>query len=132
MFSPSANKRSWGFRFSLADALALLVLAAATLTLHRNGNPLWWLALFVGGHFFLFCNVFRVSRRRELTWAGLLLVNAGFWIFRNPLNWLHVVACQIPASIAVIVSEIRSSTYHGILADRINPKLDYFLNGDIP
>jgi hypothetical protein len=132
MSSPSTNKRSWGFRFSLADALALLVLAAVAVVLYRTGNLLWWLVLFVGGHFFLFCNVFRVNRRCELTWAGLLLLNAGLWSFRNHLDWLHVVACQIPVSIAVIVSEIRSSTYHGILADRINPKLDYFLNGDIP
>lgn len=58
--------RAWGFRFSVVDAIALLVLGAAAYGLYRLDSKLWWLVAIVAGHFFLFCNVFRVVRRREL------------------------------------------------------------------
>ena len=130
MSNKRAQSRSWGFRFSLRDALVLLVLAAASAALYRNESALWWLVVLVGGHFFLFCNVFRVARKRELAWAALLLVNVGLWIFLDHMGWLPVMACQVPVSIAVVVSEIRCPHYHGIFADRLNPRLADYLNYD--
>jgi hypothetical protein len=86
----------------------------------------------VGGHFFLFCNVFRVVRRRELIWAGLYVVNAGFWLALNRLDWFNVLACQLPISAGVIAWELKASRYHGIFADRLNLQLSDYLEGRIP
>jgi hypothetical protein len=130
MSSPSTNNRNWGFRFSLTDALALLVLAAAAAALYRGESDLWWLVVLVGGHFFLFCNVFRVARKRELVWAALLLVNVTLWIFLDRMDWLHVILLQVPVSIAVVISEITGSRYHGIFANRLNSKRTNYLSGD--
>ncbi|CAK0748261.1 hypothetical protein CCP3SC1_1760005 [Gammaproteobacteria bacterium] len=40
------------------------------------GSYVWWAGLLIGlvlGHFFLFCNVFRVTRQTELIWAGAFI-----------------------------------------------------------
>lgn len=37
----------------------------------------WWLGFivaFVVGHFFVFCNIFRVARPLELAWSGVFVV----------------------------------------------------------
>ena len=81
MCNQPAGKRTWGFRFSATDAIALLILGAAILGLYRVGSNLWWLVAIVAGHFFLFCNIFRVVRRRELIWSALFVLNVAFFAF---------------------------------------------------
>lgn len=129
--SPAAP-RTWGFRFSATDALALLLFGAAILGLYRLDSKLWWLMATVAGHFFLFCNVFRVVRRRELIWAACFVVNVGLWLLLSRLDWFNVLACQLPISVGVIAWELKAARYHGILADRLNPTLNDYLEGRIP
>lgn len=83
-------------------------------------------------HFFLFCNVFRLARPRELIWAILFVVNIAFWLLRGNVNWFNTLACQLPVSTGVITWELKSRRYHGILARRLNPALDEYLAGRIP
>lgn len=116
-------RRNWGFRFSVADSIVLLVFAAITAGLYFLATPLWWLVVIAAGHFFLFCNVFRVARSRELIWAGLFILNVGLWVLLKRLDWFTVLACQLPVSVGVIAWEIKMPSYHGILADRLNPTL---------
>jgi len=73
--------------------------------------------------FFLFCNVFRISRTPELIWAGvmvLLSLATGFW--RAPPPWITIV-CAVVLGGALIVREMRLPSYHGIGWQRINPGL---------
>lgn len=116
-----------GFRFSRTDAAVLVIAAIATWWLRSQDMGLWWILPMVVGHFFLFCNVFRVRRNYELIWAALFLLNAGFWMSRLSLDWQEPLLCQIPVTLAVIVMEIRSHRYHGILALRLNPFLEEYL-----
>ena len=58
-----------GMRFSFTDFVVLVVATLGAWQLFRFGHPLWWIVVAVVGHFFLFCNVFRVSRTLELWWA---------------------------------------------------------------
>ena len=105
-----------GFRFSWGDGLALAIC----------GLLCWltwpWLGRFALvfpitlGHFFLFCNVFRVRRSYELIWAGLYLLNVACWMLLWEFRWLGVLACQTPLTLVLIVLEVRSSRYHGIWA----------------
>src|SRR6266478_3813499 len=78
--SLTASRRTWGFRFAIVDAAAIAAFAVVIAGLHWLGSSLWWVVAIVAVHFFLFCNVFRVIRRRELIWAALFILNVGFWL----------------------------------------------------
>ncbi len=127
----AGTTRSWGFRFSLTDAVVLVVLGAVAVGLCRLDSSLWWLVAITAGHFFLFCNVFRVRRRRELLWAALFVVNVGLWLLLGQLDWFNVLACQLPVSAGVVGWELKATRYHGIFADRLNRRLADYLDGRI-
>ena len=90
------------------------------------------LVTIVAFHFFLFCNVFHVIRRREPIWAAIFTLNVGFWLLLGRLDWFSVLACQLPVSVGVIAWEVKATRYHGIFADRLNPHLQDYLEGRIP
>lgn len=123
--------RTWGFRFVATDAVTIGVVVAAALLLWRMENPLWWLLTIVAGHFFLFCNVFRLRRKLEFVWAALFLMNLSFWLYFGRLDWWRVLSAQLPISLFVIVLELRSQWYHGVFAERMNPQLADYLEGKI-
>jgi len=125
--------RTWGFRFSLTDAVVLVVFGVTVAMLHRFGSSLSWIMAIVAGHFFfLFCNIFRVVRRRELIWAAVFVVNVGLWLLLGQLDWFNVLACQLPVTSGVIAWELRAARYHGVFADRLNTRLADYLGGRIP
>jgi len=126
------QNRTWGFRFSFVDAVALASFGVTVAALHRFGSSMAWVVAVVAAHFFLFCNIFRVVRRRELIWAGIFVLNVGFWLLLGRLDWFNVLACQLPVSAGVIAWEIRATRYHGVLADRLNPALEDYIEGRIP
>ena len=107
---------SSGFRFSVVDAGVLAVAAAATWLLLPHVGFVAWLLPFALGHFFLFCNVFRVRRSYELVWAAGFLLNFGAWALSGAFDWLPVLAVQTPLTLLLIVLEIRSPRYHGVFA----------------
>lgn len=69
-----------GFRLSQRDVLVITVCILATVWLWDRVGELSLLMLGVLGHFFLFCNVFRVRTRYELVWAA----RAG----SDPIRWV--------------------------------------------
>jgi len=122
------SKRAAGFRLSIVDVVFILAAAAAVVLLReRLGTAVWIIPLAVG-HFFLFCNVFRVRRAYELAWVGILFCNMGTWVLADRFSWLNVLAVQTPFTLAAFVMEMRSRQYHGIFARRLNPHLDEWLS----
>lgn len=123
--------RTWGARFFATDAVALLAGAALTwaLATWSPEGERWVAGLPAAalGHFFLFCNVFRVRRRYELAWAAAFLVNVAAWHLAGALSWGAVLAVQTPLTALAIGAEVRSPEYHGVLARRLNPHLDRWL-----
>ncbi|OAI57177.1 hypothetical protein AYO49_02635 [Verrucomicrobiaceae bacterium SCGC AG-212-N21] len=112
-----------GFRFSLLD---LFVLVAAAVGTWLVGRELWWAGMLIGfvvGHFFLFCNVFRISRGAELVWAGIFLVLAGTNIATDFPGWPVTFAATLITTIMLIAREMRQPWYHGIAWQRFNPNL---------
>ncbi|HKS16915.1 MAG TPA: hypothetical protein VJU16_06355 [Planctomycetota bacterium] len=111
-----------GFRLSAFDVLILVGgtgAAIALATVHL------WTGLAVGfvvAHFFLFCNVLRMSRRLELIWAAVftaLAVGAGLaW-----LSWKFVFPISLAVTLVLAVTELRLPSYHGVGWKRINPRL---------
>ena len=124
------SERTAGFRLSVVDVLFITAAAAATALLReRLGTWVWSIPVAVG-HFFLFCNVFRVRRSYELAWVGVFFVNAGLWVLLDRFSWPTLLAVQAPFTLATFVLEMRSPRYHGIFARRLNPRLDDWLRGD--
>lgn len=122
--------RTCGFRISLTDVMTLVLgftIGAAGYI--RIGD----IALFVPyvvGHFFLFCNVFRVRRRPELLWAGTFVINCSIWLLVGCIDVAGMLGSQIAVTLGVIVNELRSPSYHGICARAINPMIDDYLAGN--
>ena len=132
MFRTKHKARTWGFRCSLTDAIAIGAFMSAAVGLWYLNSPLWWLLVVAAGHFFLFCNVFRIVRRRELIWAGLLILNVGVWAWFDHLTWPSILLTQLPITVGLIVADMRAPGYHGVLAKRLNPRLNDYLAGRFP
>ncbi|MDR3459224.1 MAG: hypothetical protein P4N60_17475 [Verrucomicrobiae bacterium] len=113
------------------DAAAIIVFLVVAAVFRNWDSPLWWMLLIAAGHFFLFCNVFRIIRRREFIWAGLFILNIGLWLWFGELTWLRILACQLPVTAVLIFADMRAPGYHGIFANRLNPKLNDYLEGRI-
>jgi hypothetical protein len=113
-------RRKAGFRLSAVDVAFIAAAGAATALLQDRLGSSVWVIPFAVGHFFLFCNVFRVRRAYELAWVAAFFVNAAAWAAAGRFAWLTVLASQAPFTIAAIVLEMRSREYHGIGCRRIN------------
>lgn len=126
------RRRTCGLRFSVVDAVAIFVCAVATVWLWQISPELALTLPVVLGHFFLFCNVFRIARRPELIWAAVFILNVSWWIVVGPFAWAHVLAIQLPLTAVLILLEMRKPRYHGIFSTRINRRhLDAYLHGEV-
>lgn len=123
------ESRRHGFRISFWDVLILALAAGLTAGLLAIRFPLAWMVPVVVGHFFLFCNVFLVWRRLEMIWAMLFICNFAIHVACGQLGWFWPLICQLPATVFVIARQIRSPWYHGIFAERLNPRLNEYING---
>ena len=116
------KQRTSGFRFSFVDGIVLALTVAVTPWLVTTAGIFGWLPAFVVGHFFLFCNVFRIRRKQELIWAGFFVASTTLlrmWSV-NPI-WLLIL--PLPLTVLLIGLEMRHPNYHGILWSRINPRV---------
>jgi hypothetical protein len=113
-----------GFRFSVADLVAIIVCVAITLALRKPLGDFTLLFPITLGHFFLFCNVFRIRRYLELTWAVLFITNIVLWTFTGHFSWLHVLATQTPVTMLAITVSLCSKDYHGIGTAWIQKKVN--------
>lgn len=75
------------------------------------------------GHFFLFCNVFRIPRRPELVWAatyvGLVTCTVAF----DFPGWTLSTALAIALAGVLIFRATRRPDYHGVGWKTLNPDL---------
>ncbi len=112
-----------GFRLSALDVVVLVVGGIASgyaMTVDR------WFGIaiaFVVLHFFLFCNVLRMSRPLELIWAGIFVALAAAAISQKFLSWPLVIGISAGVTIIVAVIETRRSSYHGVGWQKLNPRL---------
>ena len=112
-----------GFRLSALDILVLIVGGLASvyaMTIDR-----WFgIALaFVVLHFFLFCNVIRMSRPLELIWAGTFAALAIPTILFNFPSWPVAFAASIAVTAILAFVETRRPSYHGVGWRKLNPRL---------
>ena len=112
-----------GFRISKTDSFVLI---AGSIGAGMAAQIEWWMGMiiaFVVGHFFLFCNVFRVARPLEMAWATLFTTSAGSTIVMAQPGWPITFAATLAATVVVIVMQMRNPAYHGVAWQTINPGL---------
>jgi hypothetical protein len=102
-----------GFRFSATDALTIVVCIVATIWGRNQIGSAAWIFPFVLGHFFLFCNVFRVPRKPELFWAGGFILIATLCLAAD-VSLLHAMWLVLPVTIGVLANSTRLPGYHGV------------------
>lgn len=112
-----------GFRLSVVDVFVLFggTISAIVLSMY-----VWWwgfIPAFVLAHFFLFCNMGRISRPLELIWAGVFISLAAATIAFEMPGWLVTVLVSLFVTVVVVVVEMRKPSYHGVGWQRINPGL---------
>lgn len=120
------GQRPAGFRIFFSDmSVAFCVMVVAWFIWYwAQGDKLYQLLallpLVILGHFFLFCNVFRISRKLELVWGIVFIIVAlahldfdrrspAAWLF-----WLSMTTIQSPITVAVLIWAIFTEDYHGI------------------
>ena len=111
-----------GFRLSWIDVVILLGGAVGMGVLVPMD---FWIGVSVGfvvGHFFLFCNVLRMSRVPELVWAGVFVGLAiGAVVGVVAWRWVFGVGGGVIVVLAGI--ESRRACYHGVGWEWVNPGL---------
>ena len=116
-----------GFRLMPWDPVALAICALATWWLWPTLGAWTLIMPFVLGHFFLFCNVFRIARVLELAWVAAFLALEGTRLLAGTPSTGAVVCIALACSVCAGVIEMRRPSYHGVLWKAVNPGLrDWF------
>jgi hypothetical protein len=116
-----------GFRLSIIDAVVLVAAGPATWLAWPRIGALAGVIPLVVLHFFLFCNIFRIHRTKELIWAAVCVVNVFAWAAFGETSWAGILSVQLPLTVGLIIWEIRGPWYHGICARQWNARLDDYL-----
>lgn len=126
------HNRTWGFRLSVIDVVFLLLAIPATWLAWPEIGAMAAVIPMAVGHFFLFCNVFRIIRWKELLWTGVFLVNVSGWTISTDdtfFMWVGILVIQMPLTVLLITTELFTRRYHGVWARRLNIHLDDYLAG---
>jgi hypothetical protein len=112
-----------GFRLSKLDIGVIAISIFAALILYRYSGTLCFIAFFVVAHFFLFCNVTRMSRIPELIWGTIFVLLFSSSLKQGIPSWGTAIGISLATTIVLIVLETRKESYHGIFWEKINPEL---------
>ena len=112
-----------GFRFSLLDAFILITALCAAVFLFPYDAYYSVLVGFVVLHFFLFCNVVRMSRTPEIIWSFVFLSAFYGQLKLAALSFNLALLISLFMTVVLVIFEIRKPSYHGICWEMLNPKL---------
>ena len=112
-----------GFRLSEMDVGIIMLGVCVSVLLARVDERLGLVVLFVLAHFFLFCNVLRMSRPLELIWAVLFVLMAGSTFYFDIPLWNYTLAGMLVVTLILIFIQFMLPSYHGVLWQKYNPNL---------
>ncbi len=112
------SRKRRGFRFSEIDLMAIVICGVLTWVSLPFLDQFALIFPITLGHFFLFCNVFRIHRKLELIWAGAFVINVASNSLAEEFSWIRVLILQTPLTLLLIAMELRSGRYHGIFCGR--------------
>ncbi len=120
-----------GFRLSVSDSLVVVIALGLAALGVRYSVTVACVILFVVGHFFLFCNVFRMSRKPELIWAlTFVLVATTSQLLGVPSVLASALIC-VSMTIILVFMEARKPSYHGVFWQQFNPELRQWFTENI-
>jgi len=117
-----------GFRISLVDAIVLIAGTAGSAFLISESAVAAVLLAMPVLHFFLFCNVFRIKRRKELIWATIFVISSALFIVYQMFSPAFLIVVNFLVAVVMIALEMREPDYHGIFWRTINPGLEKWWN----
>lgn len=106
--------------------LDVIILAGGVTAAFALATVAWWWGFAVGfvlGHFFLFCNVVRMSRPLEIAWAAVFVVLGTATVALDTPGWRATVSVSLVATVVVVIVQMCMPTYHGLGWQWINPEL---------
>jgi hypothetical protein len=112
-----------GFRLSFSDIVALIMAFLAAGFFYDTHPILSAIIIFVILHFFLFCNIIRISRIPELIWSALFLLQVSCSILFDKPGLLLAFSISLACTVILIILELRKPSYHGVLWQKFNPSL---------
>jgi hypothetical protein len=112
-----------GFRLSEFDVGVLIVGILVSVIVGRSDDWLGLAVAFTVAHFFLFCNVLRMSRSYELIWAALFLLLAASTILQGVPTWSNTFLAMLLCTFVLAGVAIRKPSYHGVCWRIVNPNL---------
>lgn len=112
-----------GFRLSYLDVAVLVSGSVVGAGLAIVSAYASLIVLFVVGHFFLFCNVFRLSRSLELAWGAIFTVLTATTLVSGFPGWLATTGASLAMTGLAVGLEMRKPSYHGVFWQRVNPDL---------
>ncbi len=118
-----------GFRLSEMEVGIILLGVCVSVLLGRFDERLGMMVLFVLAHFFLFCNVLRMSRPLELIWAGFFVLLAGSTFYFGFPQWNITMAAMLGMTLILVFIQCLLPSYHGVLWRKINPNLEQWWVG---
>ncbi len=113
-----------GFRLSLPDCVILLSGIGGAMYIGRFDLSIALLVAMPVLHFFLFCNVFRICRTKELVWAASFIISAILAMRVASVASLYFMGWNLMFAAILILSEIQKPDYHGIFWKTFNPDLE--------
>lgn len=120
-----------GFRISTLDVVVLFLGAAFAANIGAV-RPWFGVAIaFPIVHFFVFCNVVRMARPLELTWAATFVALAAMTVVFEAWSWPVTLGLSLILSTALVTMELRKPSYHGAFWRQINPGLPQWWEANI-
>ena len=111
-----------GFRFNLIDIIFISIIFGISFLIYSyigDYGKLYFIPLYVGFTFFLFCNVFRLTNKLEAIWHipfSIILIYSLYYSI--DILWILIIYISVPIKIALIIYRIRSDEYIGIFSEK--------------
>lgn len=108
-------QRKPGFRFNLVDLSLIIVLLAVSAGWYSlfDDDYIYLLPLYVGGSFFLFCNVFRIGNRLEVSWSLAFVALTAYGMNQPEFPWLLVLGVSEAIKWGLVAWQIWRGPYVG-------------------
>lgn len=112
-----------GFRLSLIDCIVILLAIVGIIHFYEVDKVFSYIIGIIVSHYFLFCNITRMSRVPELIWASSFIILCTLSLQLNiiPIFISFIFAMLI--TVVLVVLETRKPYYHGVFWQKLNPSL---------
>lgn len=112
-----------GFRLSLTDIIVLIVGLSICAYMYSASQLISYIVGCVVFHFFIFCNIVRMSRIPELIWSVVFISIVWLSSSFEELSGLIAILIVFACTVLLVILEIMKPSYHGFMWQKLNPSL---------